>query len=142
MLVDHYCITSNKTVEVTIATDHVISRRRGSGLHSYSMETNLAKYYVTEKVYDRVDTDDSIAVFRSVLSGANQRVVLKYNGGVYGYNIGSTGEVVSTILLSLLILGIAVFIGLYDRVRYKPALTNLTAFLVIFVCAFLYFHFR
>lgn len=141
MLVDHYLVSSSTEEQIIQRVEKLRSVRRGySGFPSYAVETDRKKFNVSEKVYDRVDAGDTVTIFSSVLSQANQKTKLKYNGSYYHYNLGFTGAVIITITLLTLVVGIIAFMILYNKLKYAPGRSNLTVFISVAVLAILYFH--
>lgn len=139
MLGDNYLVPSNESVEIVDRVETIRARRSSK---SYYMQTSSAKYAINEKTFERIDQGDTVTILKSKLTGANQKIRVKVNHGLYTYNLGSAGTPIGVVLLSLLISGITAVLFYYNRFTYAPGRTNLIVFIAFAVIAFLYLHFQ
>ena len=107
--------------------------------NNYYIETNRRKYDVTEGVYLAVSRGDSVAIIRSLISGAVQKIVVSVNGNIYVYQVGFIW-LGGWLFPAIVIAAVIILMFYYPRIDYLQGRRNLTYcfFIVTLVMFFNY----
>ncbi|MFT3980310.1 MAG: hypothetical protein QM687_07570 [Ferruginibacter sp.] len=109
---------------------------------NYTLRTNKHVYSISRELYHQLEPGDDIIIYRSALTHTRQKLGYADNGKIYTQVLGFSRREIGLVFLGfmiLLTLGILIF---YKRIRYIPARTNVTIFILVVLLFFLYMHFR
>lgn len=137
MLLDAYGLTAKNRREIIKWQWSVLGKSRKSA-STFHIETNRAKYVISEDVYNATEVGDTIVVYRSPITNAKLKMGFIFKNKWSDWNICFARQTGGTVLIALFTICIGLFIKYYDRMRYQEGKRNLT-FVIAFLMTLLFY---